>query len=140
MKIVIDTNILLTCFSSRSATHWIWKALSDGRFSLVVTNDILLEYEEIIGRHMGEKLAHAVLDALLELPNVEFVHKYFYWYAIDADPDDNKFVDCAIAGAATFMVSEDRHFQVLHQLEFPKVQVIGVDEFQAILDSSSGNI
>jgi len=136
MKVVLDTNILLNCFSPRSATHGIWKALTEGRFRLCATHDILLEYEEIISRHAGEALAQAVLDALLDLPNIELAHRYFFWHAIEADPDDNKFVDCAIACAAKFLVTEDRHFQVLKQLDFPKVEVISIAEFQAVLTTT----
>ena len=100
MRIVLDTNILLTCFSSRSATHWIWTALTQGQFTLCITYDILLEYEEIISKHGSTDLANAVTDALLDLPNVELITRYFAWNLIDADPDDNKFTDCAVASVA----------------------------------------
>lgn len=70
MRIVLDTNVLLTSFSSRSETHWIWTALIEGKYTLCLTHDILLEYEEIIARHSSVDLANAVTDALLDLPNV----------------------------------------------------------------------
>ena len=44
--------------------------------------------------------------------------------------DDNKFIDCAIAAQARFLVSEDRHFAVLQKIEFPKVNLIGVADFR----------
>ncbi len=130
MRIVLDTNILLTCFSSRSKTHWIWTALTEGTYTLCLTHDILLEYEEVIARHTSLHLANAVIDALLDLPNVELITRYFSWNLIAADPDDNKFIDCTIAAQARFLVSEDRHFAVLQQIEFPKVAVIDVEDFQ----------
>lgn len=46
MKIVLDTNILLVSFSSKSPLNWIWKSLLQNRFTLCATTDILLEYEE----------------------------------------------------------------------------------------------
>lgn len=130
MRIVLDTNILLTIFSSRSKNHWIWLALTEKKYTLCITNDILLEYEEIITRHASPELAGAVIDALLDLSNVETITRYFSWNLITADPDDNKFVDCAIAARARFLVSEDRHFIVLREVEFPKVDVIGIQAFQ----------
>ena len=48
---------------------------------------------------------------------------------IEADPDDNKFVDCAIAANAQFIVTNDHHYNVLHQIDFPKVNVINIDAF-----------
>ncbi len=54
MKIVLDTNILLVSFSGKSSLHWVWKSLLANQFTLCVTTDILLEYEEIIGRYLGQ--------------------------------------------------------------------------------------
>jgi len=130
MRVVLDTNVLLTSFSSRSETHWIWTALAESKFTLCLTHDILLEYEEIITRNSSADLATAVTDALLDLPNVQLVTRYYCWNLITADPDDNKFVDCAIAARAHFLVSEDRHFAALRNIEFPKVVVIGIATFR----------
>lgn len=47
---------------------------------------------------------------------------------IKEDPDDNKFVDCAVAGSAKFIVSEDRHYNILKTVDFPRVEVLGLDE------------
>jgi predicted nucleic acid-binding protein len=58
------------------------------------------------------------------------ITRYFSWNLIAADPDDNKFVDCAIAAQARFLVNEDRHFTALRDVEFPKVDVIGIQAFQ----------
>ena len=43
--------------------------------------------------------------------------------------NDNKFVDCAIAGNARYIVTEDHHFDVLKEIPFPKVAVINIDDF-----------
>ena len=48
---------------------------------------------------------------------------------IKADPDDNKFVDCAIAAGARYVVTNDRHYDVLRQTPFPYVDVISLDDF-----------
>jgi putative PIN family toxin of toxin-antitoxin system len=133
MRIVLDTNILLTSFSSRSINHWIWLALVEKKYILCITYDILLEYEEVITRHASPELASAVTDALLDIPNVELITRYFAWNMITSDPDDNKFVDCAIAARAQFLVSEDRHFNALREVEFPKVNVIGIQTFQKVI-------
>ena len=46
--------------------------------------------------------------------NVLYVEPHFGFGAVAADPDDNKFVDCAIAAKADFIVTSDRHFDALH--------------------------
>ena len=48
---------------------------------------------------------------------------------IEQDPDDNKFVDCAITAGTDYIVSEDAHFRVLEQIPFPKVCVVRLQQF-----------
>ena len=50
--------------------------------------------------------------------------------------DDNKFVDCAVVANATCIVTEDKHFKELEFVDFPKVEVIGIDLFLNILKSN----
>ena len=53
----------------------------------------------------------------------------FFFNLIQIDPDDNKFVDCAICGNAEYIVSNDTHFNILKNIEFPKIKVVKIDEF-----------
>lgn len=133
MKIVLDTNILLVSISPKSKFHWIFQKFLDEEFILCVTTDILQEYEEIIGQHMGQESANYVLQIIENSVNVEFITKYFRWNLISVDPDDNKFVDCAVSCNAKFLVTNDKYFNILKDLEFPKIEVIGVDYFKSIL-------
>ena len=59
MKVVLDTNVLLVSISQRSRLHWIFDALLKGRYSLCVTTDILLEYEEKLDEIFSPLLGHA---------------------------------------------------------------------------------
>lgn len=52
---------------------------------------------------------------------------------IRKDPDDNKFVDCAFAANAAFIVSNDHHFDVLESIDFPKILVLRLQQFAALL-------
>ena len=54
---------------------------------------------------------------------------HYRWNLITKDPDDNKFVDCAIFANADFIVSDDKHFGELSSVEFPKVLVVRLDDF-----------
>lgn len=62
---------------------------------------------------------------------------HFSFGLITVDADDNKFVDCAIVANAHFIVTEDKHFNVLKNIEFPHVDVIGIDDLKDILASFS---
>lgn len=133
MKVVLDTNVLLVSFSERSAAHWIFDCLLDEAYTLCITHEILLEYEEIVTREMGSAAAQALLQILENAPNVERINTWFRWNLIAADPDDNKFLDCALACNARYIVSEDRHFQVLKKMPALPVEVLKIEEFRQVM-------
>lgn len=85
---------------------------------------------------MGREIANPVLQILENAPNVELITRYYKWNLILADPDDNKFVDCAVASNAAYLVSNDKHFRVLKEIDFPKVRLLTVDEFREELTES----
>jgi putative PIN family toxin of toxin-antitoxin system len=132
MKVVLDTNVLLVCISDRSKLHWIFKAFLNKRFSLCVTTEILNEYAEIIERHMGPEVSKSILALFENSNNVEFIKHYFRFQLLK-DADDNKFVDCAIASNANFIVSHDKDFDILKSIPFPKVDVINTTVFHTKL-------
>jgi predicted nucleic acid-binding protein len=74
-------------------------------------------------------VADNVVRMLSESPYVEFIDPYYHLELIQADPDDNKFVDCAFAANATYIVSNDKHFEALKVIDFPQIQVIKLIEF-----------
>jgi putative PIN family toxin of toxin-antitoxin system len=132
LKMVIDTNVLVSALSSKSKYHWLIDLLLEEKFDLYITDEILFEYEEILKAKYSESVAMNFLTALKELPNVHFAHVYFRWNLI-VDPDDNKFADCYIAAGANYLLSHDAHFSVLKQITFPKVNVMKLDEFQSAI-------
>ena len=87
------------------------------------------EYEEIIAEKTTPNLAKNVVDLIVKSENVVQVNTYYHWNLITADPDDNKFVDCAFAAGATYIVSDDSHFKVLRDITFPQLQVIRLKVF-----------
>lgn len=73
------------------------------------------------------------MDLIVKSENVEQVNTYFHWNLITADPDDNKFVDCAFAAGATYIVSDDSHFEVLRSITFPQLLVLKLKEYMETL-------
>lgn len=137
MKVVIDTNLLWVSISRRSPIHWLFQAFLANKFTLCVTIEILNEYEEIIERKLGFDVANAIMETLDNLPNVQYVNRYFRWNLIKIDPDDNPFVDCAIAVDAEALLTQDKHFNVLKTIPFPKVNLMNIDMFEAYLFKNS---
>jgi uncharacterized protein len=129
MRVVIDTNCWLAILPLTAAYHSILENLLLGDFDLVVTNEIVLEYEEIFKRKLKPSTVISFLALLDNLPNLVEINVSFNFELIKVDLDDNKFVDCAIAGQADFIVTEDRHFRILRKIPFPKVSILTLDSF-----------
>jgi putative PIN family toxin of toxin-antitoxin system len=128
-RIVLDTNILIASIGRRSPFRWIFDGVINGTIILTLSTEILLEYEEVLGRKTTAEIAQNLTAFLTVSPFCETVEPYFNFGLIDADPADNKFVDCAIAAAADHLVSNDRHFNVLRTVDFPKVNILTLAEF-----------
>jgi predicted nucleic acid-binding protein len=77
----------------------------DRAYNLCLTTEILLEYEEKLTEIFSSEAALPFMEALPDRSNVEWVHVFFRWNLIYPDLDDNKFVDCAIAARADYLVS-----------------------------------
>ena len=128
VRLVVDTNSLIQCISRRSRYHDLWLSFLDGRNVMCVSTEILSEYAEILERYTSPEFAEAALGVITNNPYTLFVTPYYHFHLIKADPDDDKFVDCAVACNAKFVVTDDNHFDVLKRVDFPKIDVIGLDE------------
>ena len=132
-RIVLDTNCLLQSLSRRSRHHPVWKDFVDGRYVLCVTTEILEEYEEIVSRYMSPLVGRMAVETILRANNVLRVDAQYRFGLIVADPDDNKFVDCAVVANAECIVTNDSHFSILNEIPFPRVHIASIEEFLATL-------
>ena len=106
-----------------------------GKYCLCFSDEILDEYEEIIEQRTGSaEIAHSVVNAIINRSNTRHIEVYYHFDLIEADKDDNKFVDCAVAANATYIVSDDKHFAPLKEITFPQLLVIKLMDFVRILN------
>ena len=128
-QVVLDTNCLVQMISVHSPYRSAWQAFREGRYILCVSNDILNEYSEILERLANASVAHNIVNAIVRSPYTRMIDPHYRFGLIEQDPDDNKFVDCAIVASAKYIVTEDHHYDVLKSCSFPKVDVIDLDSF-----------
>ncbi len=134
MRIVLDTNCLVPVIVPGSPSNDVWQAFRKGLYTLCVSTEILLEYEEILMYLTNDReFTTFVIEAISNSPNVVKITPHYHFNLITADPDDNKFVDCAITAGATYIVSNDKHFKELENYDFPKVDVRTLREFVDII-------
>jgi putative PIN family toxin of toxin-antitoxin system len=127
--VVVDTNCLLRMIPMRGKYRQLWEAFLDGHFYMCVSNDIISEYFEILSQKVSLSFAINIIGAILRSPFVRQYNPQYRFGLIEQDPDDNKFVDCAIIANADYLVSDDSHFKVLENIPFPKVNLITLDQF-----------
>ena len=127
--IVLDTNCLLQALPSGSPFHKIWTEVLDGNICLCVNTDILEEYEEVLALKTTPEIARNIVDAITNLTTTVFQNTYVHFELLPADSDDNKFVDCAVASDAEYIVTNDKHFNPLKTIPWPKVEIIKIVDF-----------
>lgn len=135
-RIVLDTNCLLQSLPTHSPYHRVWTEVLAGRISLCVNTEILNEYEEIIASKTTREIAQNVVEAIARLHTTVYQETYIHFGLITQDVDDNKFVDCAVAADAEYIVTNDAHFSVLKEIEWPKISIITIKEFVTQLANS----
>lgn len=133
MRIVLDTNCLIQSVSPRSRYYAVWESLVNGQNTLCVSNEIIMEYLEILQRLMDYDTAEAVVKTIINSKFVEFITPYYHFEIITQDPDDNKFVDCAITANARFIVTNDHHYDILKGLDYPPIDIINLEDFMKLL-------
>lgn len=132
-RIVLDTNAVLRSISRRSEYAIVIDMLHKKAFELYVSNDILLEYEEKITEIFSKETAELLIGAFTLLDNVKKSEVHFHLNMISVDPDDNKFSDCAFAANVHYLVTDDKHFNVLKSISFPVIHVITLEQLKEIL-------
>ena len=104
-----------------------------GKISLCVNTEILDEYEEILAQKINSEVATNVVEAIARLHTTIYQETYVHFGLIQDDEDDNKFVDCAVSAGASYIVTNDKHYNILKKLPWPKIDVVSIQEFMNLL-------
>ena len=133
LRVVIDTNVLIAIIGLASPYRWMFDSIINGTLTLCVTTEIMLEYREILARKNGPEVAENMAQFFAVHPFVEKVEPFYHFRVIEQDPDDDKFIDCAVAAYADYLISNDRHFRSPRLQDFPKVRVLTADQFTELV-------
>jgi putative PIN family toxin of toxin-antitoxin system len=110
MKVVLDTNVFISRIFFSGPPHQILKAWRDGKINLVLSEKIFDEYFRV-AEVLSERFTQIQLAPILELLmlEAEFTSAFDLPKPVCTDPDDDKFIECAIAGKAEAIISGDKH-------------------------------
>lgn len=133
-RVVLDTNIFVSMAMGGQVgkINDKWRA---GEFILVVSEDIVSEYLDVLQRpklHLKSRTIATIVNRIYR--KAGFVTPEDHVSAVQADPTDNKFIEAAIAGKVDYIVSGDKHLRDLK--EFHSIPIITAREF---IDQSESN-
>lgn len=79
---------------------------------------------------MSPEISDNLIALLVNLKNTRMINIHYKWNLIEADKDDNKFSDCYLAANADYLVTNDKHFDVLKNKSFPLINILNAEEFK----------
>jgi putative PIN family toxin of toxin-antitoxin system len=127
VKVVIDTNVMISSLWG-GKPHDIIQKWVDGNILMVASREILNEYLEVFKRfNLPEDEMEALTIILANPKNTILVTPKDKINLIKADPDDNKFLECAVAGKAGYIISGDKH--LLNCAEFKHCKILTPSDF-----------
>ena len=130
-KVVIDTNVFISSFFGGTPRKIIdlWK---DGKIILCLTQEIIEEYLEVLNR-LGLKDKKEI-DNLIKLfaegYNSVFSSKTPNIHVVEDDPDDDKFLECAVALDSKIIVSGDKHLKAIKK--YIDIEIMSPKNFIAV--------
>ena len=128
MRVILDTNVFISGVFFSGPPYQILKAWSDGKLDLALSPEILDEYRRV-GESLAKQFPAIDLGPILELITVkaEMFSAEDLPESVCSDPDDDKFLACALASRSKVIVSGDRH--LLQVSGFREIRIVRPREF-----------
>lgn len=129
---VYDTNVLISAFIGRGAPYKALDAVYAGKVILVISPDMLLEFEDVISRpkfNYTDKHIRRILTIVFKVAKV--VEPDFSVDVVEEDTSDNRVIEAAISGKAKYIVTGDRHLLSLKKVG--NIEIISVKDFLEII-------
>ena len=129
MRVVLDTNtVISSLLFSGTASHLVplWQSR---KITVLVSKEIVEEYLRVLAYpkfHLGDQEIRRLLEGDL-LPFVKTIRVRRRLAVVKRDPEDNKFIECAVAGRAQYLVTGDRDLRELGS--YGGVLILTVAEF-----------
>lgn len=110
MKIVLDTNVFISGIFFSGPPYQILQAWRDNKLQIVLSQEILEEYHRV-AEELVDQFPRVDLRSILELLTIkaELIPSYTLVESVSDDPDDDKFLACALASKTKVVISGDKH-------------------------------
>ena len=137
MKVVLDTNVLVSGTFWTGKSFEIIKKIDIREIELILSEEIIEEYHKIISSEeiiekicdknliANQAMQKIIQDSIIVFPTTKF-------NIIQDDFDDNKILECAFEGKADYVISQDKH--LLDLKEFKGIKILTPDDFLKTLE------
>lgn len=136
-KVVIDTNVIVSALLFKGDSNKIIALYQERKIIFLISKDILQEYIKVLSYPKfnlnQEEIKYLIKEEILSFTNPVKVTTNLN--IIKDDPDDNKFLECAVAGKADFIISGDNH--LLNIEEYEKIKILKTASFLLLLSPLS---
>jgi len=118
MRVVLDTNVFISGIFFSGPPSQILKAWANKKFQLVLSQPILDEYQRV-SEELSSKFFSIDISQILDFVMIHglFVDTQGYSIAVCDDSDDDKFIECALAGNCEIIISGDKHLLKLSKYQ-----------------------
>ena len=132
LKAVLDTNVYISAFNSaRGVAFELWARAVRREYTLLVSPAIIREVAEVLRRDFGWPEPDIAAQLKLIVRVAKIVEPKLVLSVVAADPDDDRIVECAVAGHADLIVSSDHHLTKLK--EFRGIGIVRPIDFRRTL-------
>jgi putative PIN family toxin of toxin-antitoxin system len=110
MRVILDTNVFISGVFFSGPPYQILKAWQDGKIKLLLSPEIFEEYERV-GKVLSGQFPSINLNSILGFVTIkgEIILAQELSERVSEDPDDDKFLACAVSGKCKFIISGDKH-------------------------------
>ena len=110
MRIILDTNVFISGIFFAGPPSQILKAWENQSLQIVLSRQILAEYQRV-AEALSSKFPTVDILPIIELVTIhgQFVDTQGFDLSMCEDPDDDKFLECAVAGKCKTIISGDKH-------------------------------
>jgi putative PIN family toxin of toxin-antitoxin system len=132
MKAVLDTNVLISAVIATGTPHEVLLSGYRGEYRIVASVETLAEFRRTLAKYPDRfQLSESEIQREVETVRyfAEFVDPDEDVEAVERDPDDDKFLEAAVAGNVDYVVSGDQHL-----LELDDFRGIGIVDPRTFLD------
>lgn len=128
MKIILDTNVFISGIFFSGPPSQILKAWQNSRLQIVLSQEILNEYQRV-AESLLVKFPTIDILPIIELMTIhgQLIDVEGFDVSVCDDPDDNKFMECAIASNSKIIISGDKH--LLNVSGYQGIKVLRPREF-----------